>query len=172
MPLSEARVEQMIASHISQLSSSFSSSMETSFLNIEQLINDRLAHFVSQNVSNPSFAAPSPVPVRQSPSQGRQDPSLSSPRTGYGNPGGEPEEPVQAESAVSSFLNSLRSAGIAVPQGTRIQDSGDRSSSEAVIPAASQARLAGRSQGGGSLGSQASSASGSSATSCLMTRLM
>ena len=36
-PLSEVRVEQMVASHINQLYSSFSFSMEASFLNIEQL---------------------------------------------------------------------------------------------------------------------------------------
>ena len=92
--------------------------MEASFLNIEQLINDRLANSLSQDVSNPSFAAPLPVLVRQSPSQGQQDPSLSSPRTGYGKSGGEPEELVHAESAMS-FFDSLRSAGITVPQGIR-----------------------------------------------------
>ena len=112
---------------------------------VKELINDRLAHFISQDVSNPSFAAPLPVPVRQSPSHRRQDLSLFSPRTGYGNP----EEPVQAESAIS-FFNSLRSAGIALPQGIRILDSGNRSFSKAVTYAASQPRLAVRSQGGGS----------------------
>ena len=79
VPLSEARVEQMIASQISRLSSSFSSSMTSSFLNIEQLINDRLAHFISQDVPNRSFSAPSSVSIRQSPSQERQDPSQPSP---------------------------------------------------------------------------------------------
>ena len=93
-------------------------------------------HFVS---------SPSPVPVRLSPSQGRQDPSLPSPCTGYGNPRGESDEPVLAESAISSFLGSLRSAGIAVPLGLAIVDRSARLSSEAAPPAASQAGLSARS---------------------------
>ena len=60
----------MISSHMLQVSSFFAASMEASFLNIEQLINDELANSLSEVVSNPSFAAPSPVPARQSPSQG------------------------------------------------------------------------------------------------------
>ena len=58
---------------------------------------------------------------------------------------------MKAELAISSFLGSLRSAGIAVLQGICILDSFDRVSSEAAIPAASQARLAGRSPGWGEL---------------------
>ena len=70
---------------------------------------------------------------------------------------------MQAELDISSFLDSLRSAGIAVPWGICILDSDDRLSSEA---AASQARLAGRSQGGGgSLESHASAATVSSVPS-------
>ena len=55
------------------------------------------------------------------------------------------------ESAISSFLGSVRAVGIAVPQGLRIVDKHDRVSSEASPPATSQARLADRSlsQGGG-----------------------
>ena len=124
--------------------------MEVSFVNIEKMIDARLASNVNQNMSNPSFSAPSPVPVRLSPSQGRQDPSLPSPYTGYRNLWVEPEEPVLAELAISSCLSSLRGEGIAVPQGIRILERGVRLSSEAVIPAASQAKSAGRSQGGGS----------------------
>ena len=37
------------------------------------------------------------VPVRLSSSQGRQDHSLGSPRIGYGNREGQPEESVQDE---------------------------------------------------------------------------
>ena len=37
------------------------------------------------------------VPVCLSSSQGRQDPSLGSPRTEYGYSEGQPEEPVQVE---------------------------------------------------------------------------
>ena len=54
---------------------------------------------------------------------------------------------------------------MAVPQGVRILDSRDRSSSEAANPAASQARRADRSQGGGLWDSFAGAATGSSAPS-------
>ena len=43
----EARVQELISSHVSQLSSSFAASMEASFLNIEKVIDDRLASNVS-----------------------------------------------------------------------------------------------------------------------------
>ena len=99
---------------MSQLSEGLSASMEASFANMENMINGRI-FYVSQDVPNRSFSAPSPVLVRQSPSQGRQDHSLGSPRMGYGNPEGQPEEPVQAESAIPSFLSSLRDAGIELP---------------------------------------------------------
>ena len=92
--ISEARILESISTSMSQLSDSLAASMEASFINMETLIDDRIFHHVSQDVPNRSFTAPSPVPVRQSPSQGRQDHSLSSPRTGYGNPEGQPEEPV------------------------------------------------------------------------------
>ena len=81
--LTEARVLELISSSFSQLSESLSASMEASFANMETVINDRMS-YVSQDVPNHSFTAPSPVPVRQSPCQGRQDPSMESPRTGYG----------------------------------------------------------------------------------------
>ena len=72
------------------------------------------------------------------------------PRTGYGNPGGEPEESVLAESAMSSFLGSLRAAGIAGPQGVSILGSTTRVSSEAAPSAASHAAVSASfvSQGG------------------------
>ena len=104
---------------MSQLSNSLAASMEASFVNMETLIDGRISHHVSQDVPNRSFTAPSPVLVRQSPSQGRQDHSLGSPRTGYRNPVGHSEELVQDESAIPSFLNSLRDAGIELPQGIK-----------------------------------------------------
>ena len=73
-----------------------------------------------------NLSAPSPVPVRQPPSQGLQDPSLGSSRRGFGYPESEPEEPVQQESAIPSFLESLRNAGIAIPKGIFLLDSSDR----------------------------------------------
>ena len=119
--LTEARVLELISSSFSQLSESLSALMDFSFANMETMINDRMS-YVSQDVPNRSFSALSPVPVRQSPCQGRKDPSLESPRTGYGNPEGRPEEPVQVESAVPSFLSSLREAGIELPQDIHLLD--------------------------------------------------
>ena len=81
---------------------------------------------INQNVTNESFSAPSPVPVCQSPSQGRQDPSLGCSRRGFGYPESEPEELVQQESAIPSFLESLHYAGSNVPQGISFLDSSDR----------------------------------------------
>ena len=63
-----------------------------------------------------SFSAPSPAPVDQAPSQSQTDPSVRNPCIGWG-PGGETQEPGQAESATSSFLAALCAAGIQVPQG-------------------------------------------------------
>ena len=54
------------------------------------------------------------------------------PCTGYG-PGGEVEEPMLAKSAASSFLGSLRAAGIAVPEGFSLV----KSASVAAKPAPS-----------------------------------
>ena len=103
--------------------------MEASFANMETMINDTMS-YVSQHVPNRSFSAPSPVPARQSPCQGRQDPSLESPRIGYGNPEGRPEELVQVESAIPSFLSSLREAGIKLLEGIHLLDRQARLSSE------------------------------------------
>ena len=91
--------------------------MEASFANMQTFIGYRLNNY-SQDVLNFPFAAPSPVPAYQVPSQGN-DPSMRNPRTGFG-PGGETEEPGQDESATSSFLAALSAAGISVPQGVEI----------------------------------------------------
>ena len=93
---------------------------------MESLIDSKISCQVNQDVTNESISAPSPVPVCQSPSQGRQDPSLCSSRRGFGYPESEPEEPVQQESAIPSFLESLRNAGIDIPQGISLLDSSDR----------------------------------------------
>ena len=61
--VTEARVEELIFSHMSHLSSSFAAFMEASFVSIEKMIDSRLASSVSQSMSNRSFSAPSPVPV-------------------------------------------------------------------------------------------------------------
>ena len=52
-------------------SGSLSSSMEQSFLNIQEMIDTR----ISARMSNDSFSAPSHPPVRMSSNQGQQDPS-------------------------------------------------------------------------------------------------
>ena len=95
--------------------------MEASFANIHAFIE--LGSNFSQDVheSNRSFTAPSPAPVDQAPSQSQTEPSVGNPRIGCG-PGGETQEPGQAESATFSFLAALRAAGIQVPQGVDISD--------------------------------------------------
>ena len=66
--------------------------------------------------SNHSFSAPSPAPVDRAPSQRQTDPSVHNPCIGCG-PGGETQEPGQAESATSSLLAALHAAGKEVPHG-------------------------------------------------------
>ena len=87
---------------------------------MESLFDSRISQHFRQDVTNAFFPAPSPVPVRRSPSQGQQDHSLGSPHTEYGNSKGQPEELVQCESAIPSFLSSLRFTGIALPPGIEL----------------------------------------------------
>ena len=65
--VSEARIVDLIFGQISYLSSSFAASMEASFVQIEALIDSKISRHVSQDVSDPSFSAPSPVLVSLSP---------------------------------------------------------------------------------------------------------
>ena len=76
--------------------------MKASFANFQAIIADRLCSNISQDVhdSNRSFPAPLPALVDQAPSQSQTDPSVRNPRIGCG-PGGEIQEPGQAESATS-----------------------------------------------------------------------
>ena len=78
------------------------------------------------------FADSSPAPVDLGPCQTQTDPSVHSPCVDFGS-GGEAQEPVQVGSATSSFLASLRAAGIVVPQGVVIGDRLDRASSPATV---------------------------------------
>ena len=80
--VSEAKIVDLISCQISYLSSSFAASLEASFVQIEALIDSKLSRHVSQDVSNPSFAAPLPVPVHLSLAQGRQDPHCLAPIQG------------------------------------------------------------------------------------------
>ena len=109
----EARVFEIVIYQFSKLSSSFAASIEASFVNFQAFIAEGLCSNISQDVhdSNRSFSAPSPAPVNQAPSQSQTDPSVCNPHIGCG-PGGETQEPRQAESATSSFL-----VGMQVPQG-------------------------------------------------------
>ena len=110
----QARVTELISEQLGEFSSSFAASMQASFDNIRAFIDDK---FASQGVhanANPSFAASSPVPVYLGPRQIQTDPSVRSPCVDFGS-GGEAQEPVQADSATSSFPTSLRAVGIVVP---------------------------------------------------------
>ena len=129
--VSEARVTELICAQLGNFSSSFAASMQASFDNIRTFIEDK---FASQDhaKSNPSFSALSPVPVDLGPHQTQTDPSVRSPCVDFGS-GGEAQEPVQADSATSSFLASLRAAGIVVLQGVVVGNRIDRAPSPATV---------------------------------------
>ena len=116
--VSEARVAELIFLQLGQFSSSFSASMQASFDNIKSFIDDRFAQD-SQLEPNPSFSESPPVPVDLGPHQAQTDPSVCNPCIAFGA-GGQAQEPVQEVMATSSFLASLRAAGVAVPQGVVI----------------------------------------------------
>ena len=85
--------------------------------------------------SNRSFPAPSPAPVNQAPSQSQTDHSVHNPHIGCG-PGGETQEPGQAESATSSFLAALHAVGIQVLQVVFLSGRVARESSSAAAQSA------------------------------------
>ena len=101
--------------------------MQASFDNIKSFIDDRFVQD-SQLESNPSFSV-IPCTGRLGPRQTQTDPSVCNPCIAFGA-GGQAQEPVQEVTATSSFLASLRAAGIAVPQGVVI---GDRDVSPATV---------------------------------------
>ena len=105
--------------------------MRASCDNIRTFIGDRFAQ-VSQPEPNPSFSDSSPVPVDLGPPKTQADPSGRSPCIAFGA-GGQAQEPVQEVTATSSFLASLRAAGIEVPQGVVIGDRLDRDVSPATV---------------------------------------
>ena len=125
--VSEARVAELIALQLGQFSSSFAAMMQASFDNIKSFIDDRFAQD-SQLERNPSFSESSPVPVDLDPRQAQTDPSVCNPCIAFGA-GGQ----VQEVTATSSFLASLRAAGIVVPQGVVIGDRVDRDVSPATV---------------------------------------
>ena len=70
--------------------------------------------FLQQDVSNISVSdSPSHEQIRPPLGREQQDPSQSSPQQEYGKSGGEPEESVHAESAISPAL--LLDCGFAFP---------------------------------------------------------
>ena len=129
--VSEARVAELISLQLGQFSSSFAASMQASFDNIKSFIDDRFAQD-SQLEPIPSFSESPPVPVDLGPRQAQTDPSVCNPCIAFGA-GGQAQEPVQEVTATSSFLASLRAAGIAVPQGVVIGDRVDRDVSPATV---------------------------------------
>ena len=106
--------------------------MQASFDNIRAFIDDKFASQDVQPETNPSLADSSPVLVDLGPCQTQTDPSVHSPCVDFGS-GGEAQQPVQVGLAASSFLASLRAAGIVVPQGVVIGDKIDRTSSSATV---------------------------------------
>ena len=108
--ISEARVSELISAQLGKFSSSFAAAMKASFENIKSFIDDR---FAEQLEPNPFISDSSPVPVDLGPRQAQTDPSVRNPCIASGA-GGQAQEPVQEVSATSSFLASLRAAGIVV----------------------------------------------------------
>ena len=127
--ISEARVSELISVQLGEFSSSFGATMKASFENIKSFIDDR---FAEQLEPNPSISDSSPVPVDLGPRQAQTDPSVCNPCIASGA-GGQAQEPVQEVSATSSFLASLRAAGIVVPQGVVIGDRLDRDVTPATV---------------------------------------
>ena len=125
--ISEARVAELISLQLGEFSSSFAATMKASFENIKSFIDDRSAE---QLEPNPSIPDSSPVPVDLGPRQAQTDPSVRNPCIAFGA-GGQTQELVQEVSA-TSFLASLRAAGIVVPQGVVIGNRLDRDSTSAV----------------------------------------
>ena len=128
--ISEARVE-LILMQLGKFSSSFAATMQASFDNIKTFIDDRFAQ-ETQLEPNPSVSDSSPVPVNLGPRQAQTDSSVCNPCIAFGA-GGQAQEPVQEVTATSSFLASLRAAGIAVRQGVVIGDRVDRDVSPATV---------------------------------------
>ena len=122
--ISEARIAELIAMQLGEFSSSFAATMQASFDNITSFIVDRFAQ-ESQLEPNPSVSDSSPVPVDLGPRQAQTDSSVRNLCIAFGA-GSQAQEPMQEVSATSSFLASLRAAGIAVPQGVVIGDRIDR----------------------------------------------
>ena len=129
--ISEARVAELISMQLGEFSSSFAATMQASFDNIKTFIDDRFAQ-ETRLKPNPSVSDSSPVPVDLGPRQAQTDPSVCNPCIAFGA-GGQAQEPVQEVTSTSSFLASLRAAGIAVPQGVVIGDRVDRDVSNKYI---------------------------------------
>ena len=110
---------------------SFAATIQASFDNIKTFIDDRFAQ-ETQLEPNPSVSDASPVPVDLGSRQAQTDPFVCNPCIAFGA-GGQAQEPVQEVTATSSFLASLRAAGIAVPQGVVIGDRVDRDVSPATV---------------------------------------
>ena len=116
--------------------------MEQSFARIDDLISARFSEgHVSKDVSNVFISdSPSHVQIQQPLGKGRPDPSQSNPHQDYGKSGGEPEESVRAESAMSpdflSWVDGLHSAGVCIPQPVLDLDRLDSVSQGGVAEAA------------------------------------
>ena len=115
---------------LGEFSSSFAATMQASFDNIKTFIDDSFEQ-ETQLEPNPSVSDSSLVPVNLGPRQAQTDPYVCNPCIAFGA-GGQAQEPVQEVTATSSFLASLRAAGIAVPQGVVIGDRVDRDVSPAT----------------------------------------
>ena len=129
--ISETRVAELISMQLGEFSCSFAATMQASFDNIKNFIDDRFAQ-ENQLEPNPSISDSSPVLVDLGPRQAQTDPSVCNPCIAFGA-GGQAQEPVQEVTATFSFLASLRAAGIAVPQGVVTGDRVDRDVSPVTV---------------------------------------
>ena len=115
--LDESRILELISSQMNVFAKSFASSMENSFIQLDNRIDEKIA------CSNRSLADHSPqAPVQPPLSQGQPDPSCLTPQMRYGNLGGERIESEPAALAnsppeFSDFFSKARAAGLEVPEG-------------------------------------------------------
>ena len=89
--LTESKIGEILKDQLSSFRQEIAFSMEASFASFKDYVDEKV-----DTVANPSFSAPSSVPVDMVPSQDQTDPSVRTLRSGYG-PGGETQEPMQTE---------------------------------------------------------------------------
>ena len=162
--LSEERVFAMIRESMAGLTSEFSQSMQESYSNIVEMVDNKInssrQDSSRQDVINPSVSAPSHPPVFNVLGQGHEDPSRSKPQTIYRKIGAQPVESEGEESTISPIndvLAMLSNAGVVVPESIVRTLSRSDSSANVSQPSLGLGSVSGFGHG---LGAQAVGATG------------